>query len=539
MKRLLSALLVAAMACVMVSGCGSGTEKDSSSSGKNGDKTTESVVYNCQESESWDPLRDSTSGGLIKHLFEGLMTWEQGKLTEGVADKIDVSEDGLTYTVTLKDDAVWSDGQPVTAEDFRYSWLRQLNPENAGKYCKELYWLKNGEEYNAGTASEEDVGVQAQDDKTLIITLKAPCAYFKELLASKVYLPVRKDAVEADENWWASADTCIGNGPFKLVKYTPHESIEMEKNESYREADLVNIQKLTARFITDSQVELMAYNTDEIQAGIMPPTESLASLKDSGDLYTSPKLTCYWLVVNNQDDVVNDVRVRKALSMAIDRESLVENVTKGGEIPAYGLVPPQVMDSDNETPFYEASKDYFTYDVKQAQELLAEAGYPNGEGFPELTYAISSDSYHADIAQAIQAMWKENLGITVNIEEQDLSVFISDRKEGKYPIARYTWEGSFSDPDTWLSLYVSGGENNDSKYSNAKYDELIQKAQMETDATERFKLLHEAEKTLIQDDMAVIPLFYPSLNYIIKPSVKDLGINANGDMYWKTAYIEE
>lgn len=539
-KKMLSLLLVISMVCAMAAGCGSsGSDESSSSSDSSNSKETASVVYNATESESWDPLRDSTSGGLIKHMFEGLMTYEGGELTEGVADTIEVSEDGLTYTITLKEDAVWSDGEPVTAGDFKYSWLRQLNPENAGKYAKDLYWLENGEEYNAGTASADDVGIEVQDDYTLVLTLKAPCAYFDELLASKVYLPVREDVVEADENWWSDPETCIGNGPFKLKSYTPNESIVMEKNENYREADLVNIQELTARFITDSEVELMAYQTDEIQAGIMPPTESLDELEESGDLYSSAKLTCYWLVLNCNTDALSDANVRKALAMAIDRDSLVENVTKGGEIPAYDLIPPEVEDSSTGEAFNTESESYFSYDVEAAQELLAEAGYPDGEGFPELTYAISSGSNHAEIAQAIQSMWEENLGITVNIVEEETSVFISDRKAGTFDIARYTWEGSFSDPDTWLALYLSDSENNDSFYSSAEYDEFINQAQLEVDEASRFELLHEADELLIAEDMAVIPLFYPALNYIIKPSVKDLGINANGDMYWKTAYIEE
>lgn len=535
-KRMVAVLSTVTVLGTFIWGCGSGTTETGTQ--KNITESASEVAYNTLESESWDPMRDSTSGGLIKHLFEGLMTWENGELTLGCAESIIPSDDMLEYDVVIKDDAVWSDGQPVTAEDFRYSWLRQLNPENAAKYCSYLYWIKNGEEYNTGKCSENEVGLEVVGDKELKITLKAPCAYFEELLAGKVYLPVRSDIVEASETWWSDPSTCIGNGPYKLEAYTPNDSMVLIKNDKYREADKVYIPKVTAKFITDPQVELMAYQTNEIQVGIMPPTDSLSQLKESGDLVSNPKLTCYWLVVNCENDVINDPKVRKALSMAIDRDTLVENVTKGGEIPAYSLIPPQVEDTSTGKAFNDDSSNYFSYDVDQAKKLLADAGYTDGKDFPTLTYAISSGSNHAEIAQAIQAMWKENLGINVDIVEEELSVFISDRKAGKFNIARYTWEGSYADPDTWLSLYVSNSENNDSQYKSDSYDKIVKEAQQEIDVNKRFELLHEADKLLIEEDMAVIPLFYPVNNYMVKSSIKDLGINPNGDIYWKGASIE-
>ena len=535
-RKFMAAIMVLAMMMTMASGCGKSSSGSSAKSGA-GSNASE-VTYNTLESESWDPMRDSTSGGLIKHLFEGLMTWENGELALGCAESVTPSDDKLSYDIIIRDDAKWSDGQPVTAEDFKYSWLRQLNPENAAKYCSYLYWIKNGEEYNTGAAKEDEVGLEVAGDKELKVTLKAPCAYFEELLAGKVYLPVRSDVVEQSETWWSDPATCIGNGPYKLESYTANDSMVLVKNDNYREADKVYINKVTARFITDSQVELMAYQTGEIQVGIMPPTDSLKDLEQSGDLVSNPKLTCYWLVLNCQEDVVKDAKVRKALSMAIDRDKLVENVTKGGEIPAYDLIPPQVEDTSTGEAFNKDSSDYYSYNVEEAKKLLSEAGYPDGKGFPTLTYAISSGSNHAEIAQAIQSMWKENLGINVDIVEEELSVFISDRKAGKFNIARYTWEGSYADPDTWLSLYVSDSENNDSKYNSSKYDEIVKKAQQEIDPAKRFKLLHEADEVLVKEDMGVIPLFYPVNNYLVKSSIKNLGINPNGDIYWKGASVE-
>lgn len=560
MKRKMRKILAAALAlCLMLTGCTGGNEtaakSDQEPSESQLSKETQStdspksqesepsadkaqkITYNTNDSESWDPLRDSTVGAVVRHMLEGLTSWEKGELTLGAAETIDVSEDGLVYTAKISDEAVWSDLKPVTAQDFQYGILRILNPDNACKYAKDNYYLKNGEAYNRGEVSAEEVGVRCIDDKTIELTLEAPCAYFKELLAYKTYYPLRQDIVEGNEKWWSSPDTFVSNGPFIMESYVAGDKMLLKKNPTYRDASAVKLSELEIRFITDPQVELMAYKTGEIQVGIMPPPESLEELKASKDLMLSPKLTIYWLVVNTQMDVVNDARVRKALSMAIDRKQIVENVTKGEEIPAYGLCPNIVMDYAAGMPFRDVYPEYFEENVEEARRLLEEAGYPGGQGFPELVYAISTGGDHAKIAQAIQAMWKANLGIEVKIESLESAVFIKERKSGTYPIARYQWASSYSDPEAWLGLYLSTQENNDSKYVNPAYDELINAANKEADVAKRFDLLHQAEKMLI-DDMAVIPLFYPTNKFIVKQNVKDVGFNANGSLYFKHAYIE-
>ena len=497
------------------------------------------IVVNATESESWDPLRESQAGNLIASMFEGLTAYENGELTLAVASNIELADDGLSAHVTLREDSLWSDGKQVTANDFAYAMLRQLNPENAGKYAADLYMLKNAKAYNSGEAAAEDVGIEVVGDFEMNFTFEAPVTMtdFQEVLAARVAMPVREDAVAAGENWWADATTCFCNGPFKLDSYTPGDMLVMVKNDQYYDADKVQITEIDWRFITDAQVELMAYQNDELQIGIMPPADSLQSFADSGELHSAAKITCYWLIVNCENDALKDARVRKALAMAIDRDAIVASVTKGGEIPAYSLISPQITDQSTGQVFNEVNGNQFEYNVEEAQKLLAEAGYPNGEGFPEITYGTSSGSYHGLVAQAVVDMWKQNLGITVAIEEEESSVFIEDRKAGKFPLARYTNSSNFTSPDAMLKLYLSDSATNDSKYKSEEYDELVKSAETTADVTERYKFFQDANAKMI-DDMAVIPLFYPVNNFIVKGNLKGVGISPGGRLDFKNAYFE-
>lgn len=495
------------------------------------------VAFNTVDSESWDPLRDSTAASWTHHVLEGLMCWEDGQLALGTAESIDISDDGLVYSIKIRDNAKWSDGTDVTAEQYRYGMMRILDPDNACKYAKESYYIKNGLAYNSGEATAEDVGIKVVDDKTLEITLEAPCAYFKELLTNKRYAPIRQEIVEGDVNWWQDPAKFVGNGPFMVETMNPTDKVVLRPNPYYHSKDRVKLEELEIKFITDSQVELMAFKNNEIQVGIIPAPEAIDSLKESNELVVTPKLSIYYLVVNTQKDEVSDAKVRQALSMAINRQQIVDNVTKGQEVPAYGLCPDIVMDYGKNMPFRDVYPEYFTENIEKAKELLKEAGYPDGKGFPKTVYAISSGGEHAKIAQAIQAMWKANLGIEVEIESLETSVFIKERKNGTYPIARYQWSSSYSDPIAWLGLYLSTDENNDSKYVNTAYDELILSAMTEVNVEKRFEMLHEAEEMII-NDMAVIPLFYPTNKFYVKNNVKGVGFNADGSLQFKLAYVE-
>jgi len=495
------------------------------------------AVFNTHNSESWDPLRDSTVGTVTSHIFEGLTIWEDGKVVLGAAEKIDISPDGLVYTIKLRDNLKWSDGQALTAEDFKYGIIRILEPALTGKYAKDSFYLKNAQAFNEGKVKADDVGIKVIDDKTLEMTLESPCGFFQSVLTYKNYYPLRKDIVEKDPNWWMKTDTMIGNGAFKMKEFNPGYKMVLVPNANYREAEKVKLDTLEIRFIADSQVELMAFKANEIQVGILPPSDAVEELKASGDLYIYPKLQVYWLVMNNQASPVNDVKVRRALALSIDRDAIVNKVLRGGQIPAYGMCPPIINDVSADKPFRDVYPEYFEMDIPKAKALLAEAGYPDGKGFPQTTYLLSIGGDHAVIAQAIQSMWKQNLGIEVDLEALESAVFIKERRAVTYPIARYIWATNIPDPSVWLNLYISDGRNNDSKYVNPEYDKVIYSAINEPDVAKRFALLHQAEKMLI-DDMGVIPLFYPMNKILIKKNIKDLDFTPAGGVLFKHAYVE-
>lgn len=500
-------------------------------------KASQKIVFNTHNSESWDPLRDSTVGTVTSHIFEGLTIWENGNVVLGAAEKIDMSPDGLVYTITLKDNLKWSDGKALTAEDFKYGIIRILEPAMAGKYAIDSFYLKNAKAFNEGKADADGVGVKVIDDKTLELILESPCGFFKSVLTYKNYYPLRKEIVEKNPNWWMKTDTMIGNGAFIMKEFDPGYKMVLVPNPNYRDAENVKLDILEIRFIADSQVELMAYKANEVQVGILPPSDTIEDLKASGDLYIYPKLQVYWLVMNNQASPVNDVRVRKALALSIDRDAIVNNVLRGGQIPAYGMCPPIIKDVSLDKSFRDVYPEHFEMDIPKAKELLAEAGYPDGKGFPQTTYLLSIGGDHAVIAQAIQSMWKQNLGIEVDLKALESAVFIKERRAVTYPIARYIWATNIPDPSVWLNLYVSNGRNNDSKYVNPEYDKIINSAINEPDVAKRFALLHQAEKMLI-DDMGVIPLFYPMNKILIKKNIKDLDFTPAGGVLFKRAYVE-
>lgn len=538
MKKIIAVLLCVAMLLCMAA-CGGSENKAPAESEQPAAEVDEpeavpqKITYNATESPSYDPIRDTQSGEVVSHMFEGLTCWNQGEIVNGQAKSIECSEDGLVYTITLRDDIFWSDGKPVTAQDFYYSWMRELEAETAAKYVANLYIIKNASAFNAGECSAEEVGLDVKDDKTLIVTMEAPVSYFEELLAFKAYLPVRQDIVEANgETWAQTPETCIGNGPFKMVEYIPGEKMLLTKSDTYYGADSITITDLEIRFITDPSVELMSYQTGEIQIAVKPSADTCAQYGD--EALTISKLSTMWLVPNCEDEVLQDVRVRKALSLAIDRQLICDTVLKGGEAPAYTIVPKGVIDPTTGESF--AATAAFEENVEEAKALLAEAGYPDGEGFPVITYGTSSGTEYEEVAQTILAMWKTNLGIDATIEVEDSSAFIAHRSEGYFDVARYTMAGTYADPIASLSLYISGGKANDSNYNNPKYDETLAAARSAVTAEEKYALYHELND-MLTEDMAVIPLYYPSIKFLIKPEVQGVGVNYLGMLEFKSAHV--
>jgi oligopeptide transport system substrate-binding protein len=460
-------------------------------------------ISNLAEPESLDPgiVTGVPEHRIISNLFEGLATNDPRDLSPrpGMARSWSLSGDGLVYTFTLRD-ATWTDGRRVTAHDFVYAWERVLNPKTGAKYAQQLFYLKNGEEYNKGKLTDfTQVGVRAVDDRTLHVTLRAPTPYFLFLTTFYTLYPVPRWAVEAHGKDWVKPGKIVSNGPFRLASWVPQRELVLDKNPAHWDAATVRLRK--AVFIPTDDMntaykQFLAGDSDWLTG--VPPAQ-IEAARQRPEWYVSPYLGTYYFRFNVTRPPLNDVRVRKALAMAVDRESLTKFVTKAGEIPTSSFVPVNM-------PGYEGIRG-LPYDPAAAKKLLAEAGYPDGRGFPKTELLYNTSEQHRAITQAVQQMWKESLGVQVELVNVEWKVYLARQGQLDYQISRAGWIGDYVDPNTFLDMWITGGGNNQTGWSSARYDDLISRAGRTLDAKERMKLFHEAERILVVDEAPIMPLY--------------------------------
>lgn len=549
LKKIFSLILAMTLSTTLFIGC-SGNEKSKTDGNTITNEVKQEIVYNLgADPQTIDPLLNTAIDGsnVIVNAFECLMVLnENNEAVPGAAESYEVSDDGLVYTFKLRKDGKWSDGEPVTANDFYYAWMRGLNKETAAEYCYQFFYIKNGEKYYNGESTADEVGLKVLDDYTLEITLEAPTAYYPQLLAHQTYSPVREDIVTANPDTWAtSPDTYIGNGPFKLVRWDMKDQLVFEKNDNYWDADNVKLEKITYKLVTDETTaysELKAGNFDVVNS---VPTNEIEPGKNDGLVKIFPKLGTYFFAINvgKQDSMSENVKnalsnklVRQALALAIDRQEIIDNVGKADQVAAYSFVPLGITTSDgNEF----SSKEYYDPsdmdgNIEKAKELLKEAGYENGEGLPTIELMYNTEGAHKDVCQIVQ----ENLakiGVNVELTNQEWAVFLSTRQNGEYQIARHGWIGDYSDPMTFLDMWVTGGGNNDCGFSNSEYDSLIAEAKVETDTKKREELLRQAEDILM-DEMPVIPVYFYTTVMAWNDDVEGVLVTALGKVYFKNAY---
>lgn len=561
-SKLLAAMLAVVMTGTLFFGCGK--SNDVSETPKTDDKPVETptdtpepeveqkIVYNLgADPKTIDPQLNSAVDGstIIHNAFEGLMREDStGKIVPAVAEKYDVSEDGTVYKFYLRKDAKWSDGEPVVAGDFEYAWKRALDPEIAAEYAYQLYYIKNGEAFytKQDGVTVDDIGVKALDDNTLEVTLEAPCPYFLSLAAFPTYFPVRQDIVEANgERWALSPETYVGNGPFKMSEWVEKESMTFVKNENYWDAASVKLETLQVKLIDDEVTYLSAFKAGELDIIESPPQAEIPTLTANGTAKIYPYLGTYFYVINlsdngknvdaKADEFLRNPKVREALTLAIDRTLIVDKVAQGGQEPATSYVPKGVLDSAGK----EFQKDYLppTADIEQAKKLLEEAGYPNGEGAPTITFTFNTGSGHQMIAQAIQDMWKKNLGINIELKNEEWAVFQDTRTNFQYSIARHGWIADYNDPMTFLDMWTTGNGQNNSGYSNKEYDDLINAAKVEIDDAKRTEMLHKAEDILMED-LPILPIYFYTNVLCINPKVQDVYKSPLGQMEFRDAYVK-
>lgn len=542
-------ILAVAMSLTFVGSLFVGCGSSKNSAGSN-DKTTIKVNIGA-DPRTIDPgLNNSVEGAqVICNAFEGLTNLDKDeKIVPGVAEKWDVSSDGLTYTFHLRKDAKWSDGKGVTAKDFEYAWKRALAPKTASQYAYQLFYLKNGEAYNEGKAKEDQVGVTAKDDYTLVATLQDPTPYFLSLTAFPTYDPVRKDVVEKNPTAWATKpDTYISNGPYKMVEYKAKDSLNFEKNPNYWDNKDIKIDRIEFKTLENESSYYAAFKTGDLDLIDKPPATETPNLLKNGTAKAYPYLGIYYYDINvspqakdiNPDaaKALSDVKVRKALALAIDRTSITQKVTKSGEVPAGSFVPKGTGDS-NGKEF--TDKEYLpkTADVAQAKKLLAEAGYPDGKGFPQLEILYNTMQGHQNIAQAIQDMWKKNLGINVTLKNVERKVHLTQLQNHQFLLGRDGWIADYNDAMTFLDIFTTGNGNNMTGYSNANFDKFISQAKAEPDKAKRATLMHQAEDQLMTD-FPIIPIYYYTEVVCMNPKLKDVHISNLGFFIFRDAHLDK
>jgi len=502
----------------------------------------ELVSFNLgHEPEIIDPALCTTieEGDVILSCFEGLMMLDKdNRAIPGVAESFTRDSD-VKYTFKLRS-SKWCDGKPVTARDFEYGWKRALSPEIGGESAYQLYCIKNGEAYNKKMTEAESVGINVIDENTLEVTLESPVPYFLEMLALPVYMPVREDVIKSNpDKWYSIPSTFIGNGPFKLTSWRAKEAMELVKNTNYYDSKRVRLNRIIFSMIEDPNTDLAAWESGDIDCVEMPPFSELPRLKSQSCLRVSPYLGIYYYSFNNSNKPFNDKMVRKALTYAIDRMDIVQNITKDESFPANALVPYGILDADISRDFRDIGGDFIKSEsmIEEAKSLLAKAGYPEGKDFPKVTLFYNDTYFHSNVAMAIQKMWKNNLNIDINLQSEGWKSLQRLKVDGNYQIARSGWIADCIDPVSFLDIFVTGGGNNESRYSNKLYDDLMGSVKMETDPQKRFKYLHDAE-SILMEDMPVLPIFYYSNCMLIKDNIKGINESPLGFTYFDRGYVD-
>ena len=532
-KKLLTMVLAALTACSMFAGCG-GNE-----TAKSDDMTIRAIFGTEPESMDPDKATGAPEATYLGEIFEGLTALDkEGQPVPAAAESWDISDDGLTYTFHLRDNK-WSNGDPVTAQDFEFAWKRLMSPELASEYAYMLFPIKGGEEYNTKGGSADDVGVKAIDDKTLEVHLARPTAYFLMLLAHQSAFPVNRKVVqEHPDDWAAEADTLVGNGPFKIVSWDHNSKITVEKRDDYWDHDKVKAKKIEMPLIDNMSTAVSMFDNGDVDLVLDPPAADAERLKGEGKLQLDKNIGTFFFDTNNKLAPFDNPKVRKAFSLALDRQTLVDQVLHGLASPATGWIPTGFTNPATKKDFAEESGKLVNENVEEAKKLLAEAGYPDGKGMPPITLLYNTNENNKAICEAAQEMWKKNLGVDVELTNQEWKVYLQSRKSGTVQIARARWVGDYLDPMTFADYLLSNGTNNYGRYANPKYDEFVHQAQNSNDPSVRMQAMHEAEKICI-DDMGLIPVFFYKTSVAMNPKLKGVVDPGNTVFDFKYAYIEK
>lgn len=523
-KRVGFGLLVAAMISVFFAGCGVFESEGGGGTDESGGEDAEVLRdYLAGDISTLDTAQatDGYSFNVINNFVEGLYRLDENEEpVPGVAESVEVSDDGLSYTFTLRDDARWSDGEPMVSEDFRYAWLRAMDPEVAGSYAFLLSeYIEGGAEYNAGDGSADDVAIRTPDERTLEVALANPTPFFLSLTAFPTYMPLREDFVEEQGDEYAqTADNLLSNGPYVLTEYNPSDGVVFEKNEEYWDKGNVDIETVDARVIGDAQTALNLYESDELDV-VALDSENVERFSDSDEFVAEAAFETLILYMNNADETLANENIRKALQRGFDREAYVDGLLGGVSEPAYGLVPPEMAGPDEDESFREFTGDVIPeFDPDEARELYERGVEELGEE-PTIEISVSDISTSQDAGTFLQSQWEENLGADVEVRILPFDALLEAAGEGEYQISASTWIADFNDPINYLDLFTTNSSFNDPNFESEEYDDLISGAKSEEDAQTRMEMLRDAERLLLDGEAAIAPVYYAEAASLVKPNV--------------------
>jgi len=517
---------------------------------------------------------------VLLNLFDGLTRYDQNhEIKPSIAEKWEGPSQDHIYTFHLRKDMKWSNGDPVTAHDFEYSWKRALSPELASEYAYQLYYLKKGKDLNSAVPAEnqsefsmenkyyypkldengevlldadghptantelplslDDLGVKALDDYTLEVQLEAETPFFLSLLTFTTYLPVNAKVVSAHPDWAKSTENFVSNGPFKITEWKHAEKIIVQKNENYWDKDAVNLSEIQFLMIDNQTTELAMWESGALDFATNPPPIEFERLKKENKLQIQPYLGTYYYAFNTSKKPFDNPLVRKALTLAINRQALVDNITKGGQLPAMAFVPFGIPDALSDKEFRTSETEAFFLDnnIEEAKALLADAGYPEGANFPEFEILYNTNETHQSIAQAIQQMWKENLGIQTRLINQEWKVYLDNRSSLEFDVCRAGWIGDYMDPSTFLDMFYSKSGTSDTGWTNKKYDQLIEQSRFAEDSFLRMRYLHEAE-AILMDEMPIAPIYFYTRPVLVNPKLLNYIASALGYTDFKWAEMD-
>ncbi|MDO7905420.1 peptide ABC transporter substrate-binding protein [Paenibacillus sp. JX-17] len=555
-RKSFSILLTLVLALsTLLAGCGS--SKEASDTGSKGDNSTAAEkpaaeqilrINLSAEPPTFDPAQaqDSQTNTVLKTLYEGLTRMgADGKETPGVAESWDI--DGTKYTFHLRKDAKWSNGDPVTAKDFVFAWQRVLDPATtpAPPYAYQLYYIKNAEAYNSKKVTDfSQVGVKAVDDNTLEVTLEKPTPYFLGLTSFYTFYPVHS-SVKGNEKWATNKDSMIFNGPFTLSNWTKGSQITVKKNDNYWDKNSIKLSEIDMSIVNSGATELSSYQAGQLDYTGAPngeiPNDQIPAMKQTypNEFNVKGISSTYYYMFNVKAKPFDNAKIRKAFAMSIERQPIVDKVTQGGQLPAFGFVPPGIKGESDEFRT-EHKDDFFKEDVTEAKKLLEEGMKEEGyTTLPQVTLLYNSSESHKKIALAVADMWKRNLGVDVKTQNQEWGVFLENRNQGNYQVSRAGWSADYNDPMTFMDMWTTGNGNNDSGYANPEYDKLIKDAASTEDAKKRMEDFAAAEKMLVQDDMVIAPIYYYTNVSMTKPNVKGINLDFSGAIDFTRAYLTE